>query len=154
MWKESGLNLLLGKPKKVQKKIFLKQWFWFQRLTKNVCFYLSIRWRPKIDNLMDRLAVTMSRQNELKKAPAKTTEPKEFSLTKPKTPAVPLPELIPLQEKWKPVSPIICPTFPFKQCYSICMCAVFFLSRSAIRETAFGWFISVFSGCNSLKAFV
>ncbi|XP_075874211.1 cilia- and flagella-associated protein 99 [Nelusetta ayraudi] len=62
-----------------------------------------LRWRPKIDNLMDRLAVTMTYQNELKKAPAKTTAPKEFSLTQPKPPAVPLPELIPLQEKWKPV---------------------------------------------------
>lgn len=53
---------------------------------------------------MDGLAVMMTYQNELKKAPAKTTAPKEFSLTKSKPPAVPLPELIPLQEKWKPVS--------------------------------------------------
>lgn len=39
----------------------------------------------------------------MKKAPAKTTQPKEFSLTKPKPAAVPVPDLIPLQEKCKPV---------------------------------------------------
>lgn len=39
----------------------------------------------------------------MKKAPAKTTKPKEFSLTKPKPAVVPVPDLIPLQEKCKPV---------------------------------------------------
>lgn len=45
----------------------------------------------------------MSSGNQMKKAPVKTTQPKEFSLTKPKPAAVPVPELIPLQEKCKPV---------------------------------------------------
>lgn len=69
-----------------------------------VCLLLPVRWRPKLDNLLHGLAVMMAHQNELKRAPAKPTEPKEFSLTKPKPPAVPLPELIPLVEKMKPVS--------------------------------------------------
>lgn len=97
MWKESGLNHFLG-------KVNVSDSSDSNPHSKNVCLLLSVRWRPKLDNLMDRLAVMMAQQNELKKAPAKTTEPKEFSLTKPKPPAVPLPELIPLQEKWKPVS--------------------------------------------------
>ncbi|XP_056867948.1 cilia- and flagella-associated protein 99 [Takifugu flavidus] len=61
-----------------------------------------LRWRPEIDLLIGQLAV-MSSGNQMKKAPVKTTEPKEFSLTKPKPAAVPVPELIPLQEKCKPV---------------------------------------------------
>lgn len=65
---------------------------------------MSIRWRPKLENHMDRLAEKMALQNEMKKAPPKSTQPKEFSLSKPKPPAVPPPELIPLLEKMKPVS--------------------------------------------------
>ncbi|XP_044023302.1 cilia- and flagella-associated protein 99 isoform X2 [Siniperca chuatsi] len=62
-----------------------------------------LRWRPEIDILMDQLAVKMSRGSQVKKAQIKTTEPQEFSLTKPKPPPLPMPELIPQQEKCKPV---------------------------------------------------
>ncbi|XP_070777102.1 cilia- and flagella-associated protein 99 [Enoplosus armatus] len=62
-----------------------------------------LRWRPEIEILVDQLAVKLSRGSQLKKARIKTTEPQEFSLTKPKPPPLPVPELIPLQEKCKPV---------------------------------------------------
>ncbi|XP_035530166.1 cilia- and flagella-associated protein 99 [Morone saxatilis] len=62
-----------------------------------------LRWRPEIDILMKQLAVKISRGSRVKKAPIKTTEPQEFSLTKPKPPSLPMPELIPQQEKCKPV---------------------------------------------------
>lgn len=39
-----------------------------------------------------------------KKFPKKSTEPQEFKLTKPKPRSLPAPELIPQQEKPKPVS--------------------------------------------------
>ncbi|KAL6105647.1 cfap99 [Pungitius sinensis] len=64
------------------------------------------RWRPEIDILMDQLAVKISLGNQVKKSPIKTTKPQEFSLTKfPHTRPrpLPLPELIPLQGKSKPV---------------------------------------------------
>lgn len=70
----------------------------------NAYVCLSFRWRPEIDILMDQLAFKISCGSRLKKAPIKTTEPKEFSLTKPKPPPLPMPELIPQQEKCKPVS--------------------------------------------------
>ncbi|XP_053191130.1 cilia- and flagella-associated protein 99 [Scomber japonicus] len=60
-----------------------------------------LRWRPEIDNLLDQLAVKMFCGSQIKKAPIKTTEPQEFSLTKPKPRALPIPELIPQQEKHK-----------------------------------------------------
>ncbi|KAM9842948.1 cilia- and flagella-associated protein 99 [Aulostomus maculatus] len=60
-----------------------------------------LRWRPQIDMLMDELAVK-SDQSQLKKASIKTTKPQEFALTKPKPQALPMPELIPQQEKHKP----------------------------------------------------
>uniref|UniRef100_A0AAQ4RSA2 Cilia and flagella associated protein 99 n=1 Tax=Gasterosteus aculeatus aculeatus TaxID=481459 RepID=A0AAQ4RSA2_GASAC len=65
------------------------------------------RWRPEIDILMDQFAVKISLGNQVKKSPSKTTKPQEFSFTKfPHTRPrpLPLPELIPLQEKSKPVS--------------------------------------------------
>ncbi|XP_070699056.1 cilia- and flagella-associated protein 99 [Pempheris klunzingeri] len=62
-----------------------------------------LRWRPDIDILMEQLAVKISRGSQVKKAPIKTTEPEEFSLTKPKPPRLPMPELIPQQEKCKTV---------------------------------------------------
>ena len=68
--------------------------------------YLSFRWRPEVDLLMDQLATKTSCGSQIKKAPIKTTKPQEFSLTKPKPRALPRPELIPQQEKSKPVSPI------------------------------------------------
>lgn len=66
----------------------------------DVCW--TFRWRPEIELLIGQLAV-MSSGNQMKKAPVKTTQPKEFSLTKPKPASLPVPELIPLQEKCKPV---------------------------------------------------
>ncbi|KAM9341281.1 cilia- and flagella-associated protein 99 [Symphorus nematophorus] len=62
-----------------------------------------LRWRPEIDILMEQLAVQISRGSQVKKAPIKTTKPQEFSLSKLKPPALPLPEIIPQQEKCKPV---------------------------------------------------
>lgn len=88
------------------------------------CIYLSFRWRPEIDILTDQLAVLISCQ--VKKAPIKTTEPKEFSLTKPKPPPLPMPELIPQQEKCKPVSLPLCPIFPLNIATQlVCVCTVF-----------------------------
>lgn len=55
-----------------------------------------------MDVLVGQLA-NISSGNQMKKPPVKTTQPKEFSLTKPKPAAIPVPELIPLQEKCKPV---------------------------------------------------
>lgn len=68
------------------------------------------RRRPEIDVLLGQLAALLS-GIQMKKPPVKTTQPKEFSLTKPKPAAVPIPELIPLQEKCKPVH--------FTRCVSI-----------------------------------
>ncbi|XP_067335255.1 cilia- and flagella-associated protein 99 [Channa argus] len=62
-----------------------------------------LRWRPEINILLDQLAVRASHGSQVKKAKSKTTEPQEFALTKPKPRALPLPELIPQQEKYKPV---------------------------------------------------
>lgn len=72
----------------------------------NAYIYLTFRWRPEIDVLIGQLAA-ISSGIEMKKAPAKTTQPKEFSLTKPKPAAVPIPDLIPLQEKCKPVGYVL-----------------------------------------------
>ncbi|XP_031703606.1 cilia- and flagella-associated protein 99 [Anarrhichthys ocellatus] len=65
--------------------------------------YPLLRWRPEMDILLDQLVVKISHRNQVKKSPIKTTEPQEFSLTKPKPPPLPVPELIPQQEKSKPV---------------------------------------------------
>ncbi|XP_047466160.1 cilia- and flagella-associated protein 99 [Mugil cephalus] len=62
-----------------------------------------LRWRPEIDILVDQLAVKISQGSQIKKAPIKTTQPQEFSLTRPKPRPLPMPELIPQQEKSKPV---------------------------------------------------
>lgn len=70
----------------------------------NAYVYVSFRWRPEIDILMEQLAVKISGRSQVKKAPIKATEPQEFSLTKPKPPPLPMPELIPQQEQCKPVS--------------------------------------------------
>ncbi|XP_034531556.1 cilia- and flagella-associated protein 99 isoform X2 [Notolabrus celidotus] len=61
-----------------------------------------LRWRPEINIFLEQLSLKISQGDQIKKGPSKTTEPKEFSLTKPKPPAVPLPEIIPQQEKCKP----------------------------------------------------
>lgn len=74
--------------------------------------YVSFRWRPEMDILLDQLAVKISHGTQVKKAHIKTTEPQEFSLTKPKPRPLPVPEVIPLQEKSKPVSIIYNNIFP------------------------------------------
>lgn len=66
--------------------------------------YLSFRWRPDINILLDQFAVKISHGSQAKKARSKTTEPQEFALTKPKPRALPVPEFLPQQEKSKPVS--------------------------------------------------
>ncbi|XP_053289916.1 cilia- and flagella-associated protein 99 [Pleuronectes platessa] len=62
-----------------------------------------LRWRPHIDILMDQLALKMSCGSQVKKILIKATKPQEFCLTKPKPRSLPMPELIPQQEKCKPV---------------------------------------------------
>ncbi|XP_069391695.1 cilia- and flagella-associated protein 99-like isoform X2 [Paralichthys olivaceus] len=62
-----------------------------------------LRWRPDIDILMDQLALKISCGSQVKKAPIKITKPREFCLTKPKPRPLPIPKLIPQQEKYKPV---------------------------------------------------
>lgn len=73
-----------------------------QRAKVYVC--VSFRWRPEINSLLDQLATKISQGSEVKKVPVKTTKPQEFSLTKPKPQPLPEPEIIPQQEKCKPVS--------------------------------------------------
>lgn len=46
----------------------------------------------------------MTNGSQPKKFPKKSTEPQEFKLTKPKPRPLPAPELIPQQERAKPVS--------------------------------------------------
>ncbi|KAK7904894.1 hypothetical protein WMY93_017501 [Mugilogobius chulae] len=63
----------------------------------------TLRWRPKIIALLEQLAVKVSCGSQLRKAPAKTTEPREFALTRPKPRAFVVPEIIPGLEKQQPV---------------------------------------------------
>ncbi|XP_034419465.1 cilia- and flagella-associated protein 99 [Cyclopterus lumpus] len=67
------------------------------------CICPLLRWRPEMDILIDQLVVKISHGNQFKTSPIKTTEPQEFSLTKPKPRPLPVPELIPQQEQSKPV---------------------------------------------------
>ncbi|XP_028994790.1 cilia- and flagella-associated protein 99 [Betta splendens] len=62
-----------------------------------------LRWRPEVNVLLDQLAVKLSQGTQVKRAASKTTEPREFALTKPKPRALPMPELIPQQDKCKAV---------------------------------------------------
>ncbi|XP_060939005.1 cilia- and flagella-associated protein 99-like [Limanda limanda] len=62
-----------------------------------------LRWRPHIDILMDELHLKLSRGSKFKKTLIKTTKLKEFDLTKLKPRPLPMPELIPQQNKCKPV---------------------------------------------------
>ncbi|XP_068436650.1 cilia- and flagella-associated protein 99 [Clinocottus analis] len=61
------------------------------------------RWRPELDILMDQLVVKISHGNQVKKSPKMTTEPQEFSITKPKLLPVSVTEPLPQQEPCKPV---------------------------------------------------
>ncbi|XP_069046692.1 cilia- and flagella-associated protein 99 isoform X2 [Lepisosteus oculatus] len=62
-----------------------------------------LRWQPKMETLMAQLSDRVTRGSPLKKAAKKHTEPREFGLTRPKPRAIPLPELIPQQERHKPI---------------------------------------------------
>ncbi|XP_068608486.1 cilia- and flagella-associated protein 99 [Brachionichthys hirsutus] len=62
-----------------------------------------LRWRPEIKILLETISVKSLDGSLVKKSPIKITEPKEFSLTKPKPPSLPMPEIIPQQERNKPV---------------------------------------------------
>lgn len=95
LWKHNGFSLCWGEISSAGENCSSgTNW------DTDICW--TFRWRPEIDLLVGQLAV-MSSGNQVKKAPVKTTQPKEFSLTKPKPASVPVPELIPLQEKCKPV---------------------------------------------------
>ncbi|XP_077094498.1 cilia- and flagella-associated protein 99 isoform X2 [Siphateles boraxobius] len=62
-----------------------------------------LRWCSEIEVLLDQLARKMGRGNLPKKSPRKNTEPREFDLTRPKARPLPAPEVIPQQDKSKPV---------------------------------------------------
>lgn len=62
-----------------------------------------LRWRPEIITALEQLADKVSCGRKGKKSPSKTTAPQEFALTKPKPRAIHLPEIIPEQDKHKPV---------------------------------------------------
>ncbi|XP_039522454.1 cilia- and flagella-associated protein 99 isoform X3 [Pimephales promelas] len=62
-----------------------------------------LRWCSEIEVLLDQLARKMGRGNLPKKSPRKNTEPREFDLTQPKARPLPAPEVIPQQDKFKPV---------------------------------------------------
>ncbi|XP_041941579.1 cilia- and flagella-associated protein 99 isoform X3 [Alosa sapidissima] len=66
-----------------------------------------LRWRPKVDELLDQLSRRISSGSVLKKTPANHTRPKEFALTKPKPRPLPVPEPIPTQQTHQPVKPSI-----------------------------------------------
>ncbi|KAF4084030.1 hypothetical protein AMELA_G00123990 [Ameiurus melas] len=62
-----------------------------------------LRWQSEIEGLLEYLEKKTTRGSQLKKFPKKSTEPQEFDLTRPKPRSLPAPELIPQQEKPKPV---------------------------------------------------
>ncbi|XP_068195146.1 cilia- and flagella-associated protein 99 isoform X2 [Antennarius striatus] len=62
-----------------------------------------LRWRPEIEILLEQVSVKSWSGSLVKNTSRKVSEPKKFSLTKPKPPSLPMPELIPQQEQSKPV---------------------------------------------------
>ncbi|KAL0969057.1 hypothetical protein UPYG_G00222140 [Umbra pygmaea] len=62
-----------------------------------------LRWHPEIEIMMAQQAFRIAGGSQIKKTTKKITEPQEFSLTKPKSHHLPLPEPIPVQEKHQPV---------------------------------------------------
>ncbi|KAM9466778.1 cilia- and flagella-associated protein 99 [Clarias gariepinus] len=62
-----------------------------------------LRWQTEIEGLLECLGKKISKGSQPKKFSKKSTEPQEFDLTKPKPRSLPAPELIPQQEKAKPV---------------------------------------------------
>ncbi|XP_069392249.1 putative leucine-rich repeat-containing protein DDB_G0290503 [Paralichthys olivaceus] len=62
-----------------------------------------LRWRPDVVFLADQLALKMSCESQVKKAPIKTTKPQELCLTEPKPQPPTMAKLIPEQKKCKPV---------------------------------------------------
>ncbi|KAF7704358.1 cilia- and flagella-associated protein 99 isoform X2 [Silurus meridionalis] len=62
-----------------------------------------LRWQTQMEDLLEYLEKKTTEGFQLKKFPKKSTEPQEFDLTRPKPRPLPAPELIPQQEKNKPV---------------------------------------------------
>ncbi|KAF5892555.1 cilia- and flagella-associated protein 99 [Clarias magur] len=62
-----------------------------------------LRWQTEVEGLIEYLGKKISKGSQPRKFPKKSTEPQEFDLTKPKPRSLPAPELIPQQEKVKPV---------------------------------------------------
>lgn len=65
---------------------------------------LLIRWQTMIQGLLEYLEEKTTKGSQQKKFTKKSTKPQEFDLTKPKPRPLPAPELIPQQERSKPVS--------------------------------------------------
>ncbi|KAL2099356.1 hypothetical protein ACEWY4_005836 [Coilia grayii] len=66
-----------------------------------------LRWRPRVEELLEQLSRRMSSGSLPKKAPPPCTQPMEFALTKPKPRPFPVPEPVPAQQKHQPVNPNI-----------------------------------------------
>ncbi|XP_063039481.1 cilia- and flagella-associated protein 99 [Engraulis encrasicolus] len=64
-----------------------------------------LRWRPRVEELLDQLTRRRANGSLPKKAPPTRTQPIEFDLTKPKPRPLPVPEPIPAQQKHQPVNP-------------------------------------------------
>ncbi|XP_027453420.2 cilia- and flagella-associated protein 99 isoform X2 [Zalophus californianus] len=62
-----------------------------------------MRWQPEVQELIHQLEEVMAIQPPLSKTKAKVTEPKEFNLTVPRPRAIPVPELVPVMAKSKPI---------------------------------------------------
>ncbi|XP_073783836.1 cilia- and flagella-associated protein 99 isoform X2 [Danio rerio] len=62
-----------------------------------------LSWCSEMEMLLDQLTIKMGMGSVPKRSPRKNTEPKEFDLTKPKARPLPAPEVIPQQDKPKPV---------------------------------------------------
>ncbi|TSN67070.1 Cilia- and flagella-associated protein 99 [Bagarius yarrelli] len=62
-----------------------------------------LRWQTELEGLLEYLEKKTTKGSQLTKFPKKSTTPQEFDLTKPRPRRLLAPELIPLQEKAKPV---------------------------------------------------
>lgn len=67
-------------------------------------FVLLISWQSDTEDLLEQLEMQTTKDILPKKFPKRYTEPQAFDLTKPKPCPLPAPDLIPQQEKTKPVS--------------------------------------------------
>ncbi|KAM5283805.1 cilia- and flagella-associated protein 99 isoform 6-T6 [Hipposideros larvatus] len=62
-----------------------------------------MRWQPQVQELINQLEGVLANQPPLAKTKAKVTEPKKFNLTVPRPCAIPVPELVPVLAKPRPV---------------------------------------------------